>query len=70
MSNPLKHYTNEIVGAFVLLTVAVICFRLATDRAITRMFDPGAVIKIILPSEGLFGLVEGADVEILWYPCW
>jgi phospholipid/cholesterol/gamma-HCH transport system substrate-binding protein len=58
-------YTNEAVGALVLVTVLIFVMALVQAGRIREWFDPGATIKVILPAEGLFGLTEGATVEIL-----
>ena len=59
-------YTNEAVGALVLVTVLIFVLALVQAGRIREWFDPGATIRVILPpAEGLFGLTEGAPVEIL-----
>ena len=58
-------YTNEAVGALVLVTVLIFVLALVQAGRIREWFDPGATIRVILPDEGLFGLTEGAPVEIL-----
>jgi phospholipid/cholesterol/gamma-HCH transport system substrate-binding protein len=58
-------YTNEAVGALVLVTVLIFVMALVQAGRIREWFDPGATIKVILPAEGLFGLTAGATVEIL-----
>jgi phospholipid/cholesterol/gamma-HCH transport system substrate-binding protein len=58
-------YTNEAVGALVLVTVLIFVMALVQAGRLREWFDPGATIRVILPDEGLFGLTEGAQVEIL-----
>ena len=58
-------YTNEAVGALVLVTVLIFVMALVQAGRIREWFDPGATIKVILPADGLFGLTAGAPVEIL-----
>ena len=58
-------YTNEAVGGLVLVTVLMFVIALVQAGRIREWFNPGATIKVILPAEGLFGLTEGATVEIL-----
>ena len=53
-------YTNEAVGALVLLAVLIFVIALVQAGRIREWFDPGTTIKVILPAEGLFGLKEGA----------
>jgi phospholipid/cholesterol/gamma-HCH transport system substrate-binding protein len=58
-------YANEAVGALVLVAVLMFVMALVQAGRIREWFDPGVTIKVILPDEGLFGLTEGATVEIL-----
>ena len=58
-------YTNQLVGVFVLLTVIIFAVAFMFSGRVRQWLDPGAHIKVILPSDGLFGLAEGAVVEIL-----
>lgn len=58
-------YTNEAVGALVLVTVLIFVMAVVQGGRIREWFNPGATIKVILPDDGLFGLSEGARVEIL-----
>jgi phospholipid/cholesterol/gamma-HCH transport system substrate-binding protein len=57
--------TNEAVGALVLVTVLIFVMALVQAGRIREWFDPGATIRVILPDEGLVGLTEGAQGEIL-----
>ena len=69
MSENLQHkrfrYLNETVGLLVLLTAIIFVAALLQASRVQEWFDAGADIKIMLPDDGLFGLSEGADVEIL-----
>ena len=47
------------------MTVLIFVLALVQAGRIREWFDPGATIRVILPAEGLFGLTEGAPVEIL-----
>lgn len=58
-------YANQLVGVFVLLTVLVFSVAFMFSGRVRQWIDPGARLKVILPSDGLFGLAEGAAVEIL-----
>jgi phospholipid/cholesterol/gamma-HCH transport system substrate-binding protein len=58
-------YTNEAVGALVLLSVIVFIAAVLQSGRLQNWFDPGVKLKVILPKEGLFGLSAGAEVEIL-----
>jgi phospholipid/cholesterol/gamma-HCH transport system substrate-binding protein len=58
-------YTNEAVGALVLVAILIFVMALVQAGRIREWFNPGATIRVILPDDGLFGLTEGARVEIL-----
>jgi len=58
-------YTNETVGLVVLLMVIIFVTAFFQASLVQEWFDAGADIKVMLPDDGLFGLSEGADVEIL-----
>jgi len=58
-------YVNQSVGIFVLLAVSIFVAALISSKQVRQWLDPGARLKVILPSNGLFGLSEGAIVEIL-----
>jgi phospholipid/cholesterol/gamma-HCH transport system substrate-binding protein len=58
-------YTNEAVGALVLLSVIVFIAAVLQSGRLKDWFDPGVKLKVILPAEGLFGLSAGAEVKIL-----
>ena len=58
-------YTNQAVGVFVILMVIIFVTAFLFSGQVREWLDPGERIKVILPSDGLFGLAEGAEVEIL-----
>ena len=58
-------YANQAVGVFVILTVIIFGAAFLFSGQVREWLDPGERIKVILPSEGLFGLSEGAEVHIL-----
>ncbi len=58
-------YANQAVGVFVILTVIIFGTAFLFSGNVREWLDPGERIKVILPSDGLFGLAEGAEVEIL-----
>lgn len=68
--NPLKpfRYTNEAVGAVVLLIIVVFAAAVVQTGRLKDWFEPDVKLKVILPEEGLFGLSKGAKVEILGTP--
>ena len=58
-------YANQAVGVFVLLTVIVFGTAFLFSGQVREWLDPGESIKVLLPSDGLFGLSDGAEVEIM-----
>jgi len=58
-------YANQAVGVFVILTIIIFLVAFLFSGQVREWFDPGERIKVILPSDGLFGLSEGAEVEII-----
>lgn len=64
----LHRYASEAVGAFVLLALAIFLVALFQAGRVHEWLNPGLSLRVLLPSEGLFGLREGATVEILGTP--
>lgn len=58
-------YTHEAVGTLVLGTLLIFVLALMQADHIREWFDPAATVRVILPAEGVFGLTQGARVEIL-----
>jgi phospholipid/cholesterol/gamma-HCH transport system substrate-binding protein len=58
-------YANQAVGVFVILSVCAFGAAFLFSGQVREWLDPGERLKVILPSDGLFGLSEGAVVEIL-----
>ena len=58
-------YANQLVGVMVLLAVLIFAVAFLFSGRVRQWIDPGARLKVILPSDGLFGLSEGATIEIL-----
>jgi ABC-type transporter Mla subunit MlaD len=66
MSDPIRfRYTNETVGALVLLAVVLFIVALLQSGRLREWFEPKATLKVLMPGEGLFGLSKGAKVDIL-----
>ncbi len=58
-------YANQFVGVLVLLTVLIFGMAFLFSGYVREWFDPGGRLKVVLPSDGLFGLSEGDMVEVL-----
>lgn len=64
-NNLLAPYASEAVGAMIIIAVVLFVAALLQTGRVREWFDPGATIKVVLPQSGLFGLSDGADVEII-----
>jgi phospholipid/cholesterol/gamma-HCH transport system substrate-binding protein len=62
---PAFRYVNQTVGTFVLLCLILAGVTLFQSSRVQEWFRPDVTIKVLLPSEGLFGLEQGDAVEIL-----
>lgn len=56
---------RTLLGAFVAIVVVLFVISLMQANAVREWLDPGKHLRLVLPDEGLFGLSEGANVEIL-----
>ncbi len=54
-----------LLGAFVLVAVSLFVVSMLQANAIREWFNPSKQLRLVLPDEGLFGLSEGAKIEIL-----
>lgn len=58
-------YVNEIVGAFVLIVVALLVAGIIFAGNAQKWFEPVYTVKLMFPPEGSFELQKGAEVRIL-----
>jgi phospholipid/cholesterol/gamma-HCH transport system substrate-binding protein len=58
-------YANEAVGALVLGALAVFFVAVLQGGVLRQWFNPTQTLRIVLPEQGLFGLAQGAPIEIL-----
>ena len=56
---------NLATGLLLLFTLGVLVAAALTAGKLQELFSPSQEIRVRLPREGLFGLSQGADVEIL-----
>lgn len=61
----LHRYASELVGTLVLVAVIVFILALFVGGRVNEWLNPGLTIRVVMPSEGLFGLSEGASAQIL-----
>ena len=57
-----------LIGAFVSLGIVLLAFMLLQADAVREWIDPSKRIRLVLPDDGLFGLAQGAKVELLGTP--
>lgn len=66
MSKPLKfRYVNTIVGTFVLLMLSVVIVGIALAGRAQQWLTEKRLYMVRLPTEGSYGLQEGAEIQIL-----
>jgi phospholipid/cholesterol/gamma-HCH transport system substrate-binding protein len=56
---------DEVVGAVVLVCVALFAVALANAGLLKDWFKPAFTLRIILPDSGVSGLAPGAEVQVL-----
>jgi phospholipid/cholesterol/gamma-HCH transport system substrate-binding protein len=59
---------RTLLGATVLGAVVLFLLSLIQAEALRELFEPGKALRLVLPDEGLFGLAEGAKIEVLGTP--
>ena len=59
---------RTMLGATVLAALFVFLLSLIQAEALRELVDPGKTLRLVLPDEGLFGLAEGAKIEVLGTP--
>lgn len=61
----LHRYASELVGSLVLVAVMLFIVALFVGGRVDEWLNPGLNIRVVMPSQGLFGLSQGASAEIL-----
>ena len=64
-NSTLHRYASEIVGTFVLVALILFVLALFVGGRVDEWLNPGLDIRVVMPTEGLFGLSRGASVQIL-----
>ncbi|MCG6967702.1 MAG: MlaD family protein [Chromatiaceae bacterium] len=59
---------RTLLGVFVSTVVALFVFGLLQADAVREWLNPSKELRLVLPDEGLFGLSEGAKIEVLGTP--
>lgn len=69
MNDPQSFRRNRtLLGGFVLLALLLFLFTLFQAGTLQEWLNPGKRLQLVLPDEGLFGLAEGAKIEVLGTP--
>lgn len=61
----LHRYASELVGSLVLVAVILFVSAMLVGGRVNELLNPGLNIRVVMPSDGLFGLSQGAKVELL-----
>jgi phospholipid/cholesterol/gamma-HCH transport system substrate-binding protein len=56
---------NVLLGTFVLVIGALFLFGMLQAEAVREWLNPSRQLRLVLPDEGLYGLSEGAKIEVL-----
>jgi phospholipid/cholesterol/gamma-HCH transport system substrate-binding protein len=64
-TSTLHRYASEIVGTLVLAALILFVLALFVGGRVDEWLNPGMDIRVVMPSEGLYGLSRGANVQML-----
>jgi phospholipid/cholesterol/gamma-HCH transport system substrate-binding protein len=56
------------LGAFVVIALGLFVLGMLQSKAVQEWLNPSKELRLVLPDEGLFGLSQGAKIEILGTP--
>jgi len=56
---------HELVGVITLVALVLGAAAFLSAGQVQQWLNPGKELKVVLPDEGLFGLAEGAEVQVL-----
>jgi phospholipid/cholesterol/gamma-HCH transport system substrate-binding protein len=68
METSRERYRHVLLGAFVLVGLGLFGLGLLQSKAVQEWLHPSKRLRLVLPDEGLFGLSQGAKIEILGTP--
>ncbi|MCP5446169.1 MAG: MCE family protein [Chromatiaceae bacterium] len=57
-----------LIGSLVTIAVVLFVFMLSQADTVREWLDPSKQLRLLLPDQGLFGLAQGAKIEILGTP--
>lgn len=68
METSRERYQHVLLGAFVVVALGLFALGMLQSKAVQEWLNPSKVLRLVLPDEGLFGLSQGAKIEILGTP--
>lgn len=68
METSRERYRHALLGAFVIIALGLFALGMLQSKAVQEWLNPSKELRLVLPDEGLFGLSQGAKVEILGTP--
>ena len=68
MDSARERHRKILLGAFVLVALGLFVLGMLQSRAVLELLNPSKELRLLLPDEGLFGLAQGAKIEILGTP--
>jgi phospholipid/cholesterol/gamma-HCH transport system substrate-binding protein len=68
MEAPRERYRHVLLGAFVLIALGLFVLGTLQSNAVREWLNPSKELRLVMPDEGLFGLSQGAKIEILGTP--
>ena len=68
MDSARERHRKILLGAFVLVALGLFVLGMLQSKAMLELLNPSKELRLLLPDEGLFGLAQGAKIEILGTP--
>ncbi|MGH8666279.1 MAG: MlaD family protein, partial [Burkholderiales bacterium] len=68
METSRERYRYVLLGAFVLIAAGLFVLGMLQSKAVQEWLNPSKALRLVMPDEGLFGLSQGAKIEILGTP--
>jgi phospholipid/cholesterol/gamma-HCH transport system substrate-binding protein len=68
METSRDRYRHLLLGAFVMIGLGLFALGMLQSRALDEWLNPSRKLRLVLPDEGLFGLSQGARIDVLGTP--
>lgn len=65
---PQERRRQVLLGAFVLIALGLFVAGMLQSKALQELLNPSKELRLLLPDEGLFGLAQGARIEVMGTP--